>query len=155
MIPIITCSPRNFALVQEYGAEKIFDYHDPTSPGEIRSYTKNALYYALDCFCDAASMAFCYAAIGRAGGKYTTFEPFHPEIGDTRRAITPPWVINSAILGKTVGWKELFDVQPDPHIRFWKGMVPVCAADARCARDYNPSDQDSRAGRFGRHTGRG
>lgn len=61
-------------------------------------------------------MAFCYAAIGRAGGKYTTLEPFHPEIADTRRAITPQWVINSAILGKTVGWKEPYGVQSDPHI---------------------------------------
>ncbi|GAW22507.1 hypothetical protein ANO14919_120440 [Xylariales sp. No.14919] len=68
-IPITTCSPRNFQLVEEYGAEKAFDYHNPDNAEVIRSYTKSALWYAVDCYCEESSMEFCYRAIGRAGGK--------------------------------------------------------------------------------------
>lgn len=67
-VPITTCSPRNYKLVQEYGAEKAFDNHNPKSADDIRAYTLNVLDYALDCHCDSLSIEFCYRAIGWAGG---------------------------------------------------------------------------------------
>jgi NADPH:quinone reductase-like Zn-dependent oxidoreductase len=69
-MPITTCSPRNFQLVKDYGAEKVFDYHDPNSAEDIREFTKNAVWYAIDCYCEGLSMEFCFRAIGRTGGKW-------------------------------------------------------------------------------------
>ncbi|KAI0490973.1 GroES-like protein [Xylaria cf. heliscus] len=100
-MPITTCSPRNFRLVEEYGAEKSFDYHDPDSAEAIRSFTKNALWYAVDCYCEGSSMEFCYRAIGRAGGK---------------KAIEPDFVLAHALLGIDVGWKEPYNVKADPEL---------------------------------------
>jgi hypothetical protein len=40
---ITTCSPKNFKLVESYGAEKAFDYHSPTCGEDMRAYTNNTL----------------------------------------------------------------------------------------------------------------
>ncbi|KAI2635285.1 GroES-like protein [Xylaria nigripes] len=114
-IPIATCSPRNFQLLKEYGAEEAFDYHEPDSPETIRSYTKNALWYVVDCHCDGSSMEFCYKAIGRAGGKYTTLEPYHERL-HTRKAIEPKFVLAAALLGENVGWKPPYNLKADPEL---------------------------------------
>ncbi|KAK5635869.1 hypothetical protein RRF57_011581 [Xylaria bambusicola] len=100
-IPITTCSPKNFELVEEYGAEKAFDYHNPENAEVIRSFTKNALWYTVDCYCEGSSMEFCYRAIGRAGG---------------RKAIEPEYVLAHALLGTDVGWKEPYNVKADSKL---------------------------------------
>lgn len=46
-------------------------------------------------------MQICYAAIGRAGGRYTAVEPW-PERHKTRKAIKDDWVMALAIYGKQV-----------------------------------------------------
>ncbi|KAI2601872.1 GroES-like protein [Hypoxylon sp. NC1633] len=113
--PITTCSPHNFELVRTYGAEKAFDYHDPHCAAEIRAYTSDTLFYALDCFCEPSSMRICYAAIGRAGGRYATLEPY-PEDCLTRKAIKPEWLLGPVLLGKRVGWRHPYSVEPDPDL---------------------------------------
>lgn len=118
-VPITTCSPRNFDLVQRYGAEKAFDYHDPKSAEAIREYTQNALDYALDCYCDSSSTDFCYRAIGRAGGRYTTLEPYLEQIAQTRRRVKPDWVLGPALLGKKVGWKEPYAIEANAELRIF------------------------------------
>ena len=45
---VTTCSPKSFKLVEEYGAEKAFDYSSPTRGEDVRAYAKNTLEYALD-----------------------------------------------------------------------------------------------------------
>ncbi|RYP38690.1 hypothetical protein DL768_010761 [Monosporascus sp. mg162] len=126
LIPITTCSPRNFALVEGYGAEKSFDYHDPESANAVRAYTKNALSYALDCVCEGSSMKFCYAAIGRAGGKYTTLEPY-PEHMHTRKRVKPEWLLGPALMGKDVPWKEPYYIKGDPELRVFGAEWFSCA----------------------------
>ncbi|TGJ78105.1 hypothetical protein E0Z10_g10657 [Xylaria hypoxylon] len=113
-MPIATCSPGNFLLVEEYGAEKAFDYHDPGGAEAIRSFTKNSLWYAVDCYCEGSSMEFCYRAIGRAGGKCinTTLEPYRKRL-HTRKAIEPNFVLAHALLGVDVGWTEPYNVKAD------------------------------------------
>ncbi|RYC65196.1 hypothetical protein CHU98_g1021 [Xylaria longipes] len=96
-VPITTCSPRNFPLVEAYGAQKAFDYHDPSCVEQIRSYTEDSLAFALDCFCHASSMEFCYKAIGRAGGNYTTLEPYPDHLHNP--------------------WKDPYYIKPDPELR--------------------------------------
>ncbi|KAI1076752.1 GroES-like protein [Whalleya microplaca] len=116
LIPITTCSPKNFALVESYGAEKAFDYQDPRSVDNIRKYTKNALDYAMDCFSEGTSMVYCYGAIGRAGGRYTALEPY-PQYLHARRRVKPEWVLGPALLGRKIGWKEPYNIEANPDLR--------------------------------------
>ncbi|KAI0835712.1 GroES-like protein [Hypoxylon sp. FL0890] len=118
LIPITTCSPRNFSLVKSYGAETVFDYNDPNSAEEIRKHTKNALDYALDCFCGGNSMQYCYKAIGRAGGRYTTLEPY-PEGHATRKRVKPEYILGPALLGRRIGWKEPYTIEANPELRIF------------------------------------
>jgi NADPH:quinone reductase-like Zn-dependent oxidoreductase len=60
---ITTCSPRNFSLVKSLGADAVFDYHAPTCGLEIRKYTDDSLYYALDCYSEEMSVRICAAAL--------------------------------------------------------------------------------------------
>lgn len=104
---ITTCSPNNFDLVKSYGAEVAFDYNSSTCAQDIRAYTSNNLMYAVDCITHPSSMKLCYAAIGRAGGRYTAADPY-PEAGCTRQAITPDWILATAATGRASGWPEPF-----------------------------------------------
>lgn len=115
-IPITTCSPKNFSLVEAYGAHKAFDYHDQDCAAQIKSYTEDALEFALDCFCHASSMEFCYKAIGRAGGRYTTLEP-HPAPLTRRNRVKPDWLLGPALVGREVAWKDPYHIKPDPELR--------------------------------------
>nr|A0A3Q9U4Z5.1 RecName: Full=Trans-enoyl reductase pvhC; Short=ER pvhC; AltName: Full=Varicidin biosynthesis cluster protein C [Talaromyces variabilis]AZZ09612.1 PvhC [Talaromyces variabilis] len=109
-IPITTCSPHNFELVKSYGAVDAFDYNDPDTMDKIKKYTKNGLRYALDCISTTSSMQFCYKVIGRAGGKYTSLEPFSAAVAQTRKVVSPDWVMGPSLLGQEVAW-------PEPHYR--------------------------------------
>ncbi|KAF7540711.1 hypothetical protein G7054_g1184 [Neopestalotiopsis clavispora] len=115
-IPITTCSPKNFALVEAYGAEKAFDYNDPTCVEQIKAYTEDALDFALDCYCHASSMEFCYKAIGRAGGRYTTLEPYPAHLAKRKR-VKPDWLLGPALVGREVAWKDPYHIQPDTELR--------------------------------------
>lgn len=108
--PIVTCSPRNFDLVKSYGAVAVFDYRSPTCAADIRAATRNSLRYALDCITVPESIKLCYAAIGRAGGKYTALDPYPDAIAKTRRAVIADWVLGPTMLGKEIAW-------PAPHGR--------------------------------------
>lgn len=115
-IPIATCSPRNFSLVEACGAEKAFDYNDPDCANQIKAYTKDELGFALDCFCSASSMEFCYKAIGRYGGRYTTLEPYPAEL-EKRKRVKPQWLLGPALVGREVAWKHPYYIKPDSELR--------------------------------------
>lgn len=107
----------------------------------IKAYTENALDYALDCVCDAASMEFCYRALGRAGGRYTTLEPYpdNLEIIQTRRRrVTPEWIMGPALLGKEIGWKPPYDIKPDPGLRVFGREWFHCAQRLLDAGEIRP-----------------
>ena len=108
--PIATCSPHNFDLVKSYGASAVFDYKAPDCTAQIRKYTKNNIRFAMDCISTVASMQFCYQAIGRAGGRYTTLEPYSESVAQTRNTVKADWVMGPAMTGKAIGW-------PEPHGR--------------------------------------
>jgi NADPH:quinone reductase-like Zn-dependent oxidoreductase len=90
LVPITTCSPHNFDLVQSYGAAAAFDYKQPDCSEQIRAYTRNNLAYALDCITTVESMNVCSGAIGRAGGRYTSLDPFAGHAA-TRKVIKNDW----------------------------------------------------------------
>ncbi|TLS21202.1 uncharacterized protein PpBr36_10636 [Pyricularia pennisetigena] len=117
LVPITTCSPHNFALVEQYGAEKAWDYKDARAVDQIREYTKNRLKYVLDCFCEGNSMSFCYDCIGRPGGFYTSLEPYNQVKAASRKLIKADWLLGPALFGKKLGWPPPYDVEPDPALR--------------------------------------
>ncbi|KAH7340065.1 hypothetical protein BKA66DRAFT_44676 [Pyrenochaeta sp. MPI-SDFR-AT-0127] len=118
LIPITTCSPRNFDLVKSYGAEAVFDYHLTSAAAEIKSYTKNSLKFALDCVSEPKTMEFCYKCIGRTGGRYTALEPF-PEGSDKRPTVRADWVFGPAALGKKIALPPPLAREENPIIRDW------------------------------------
>ncbi|KAH6683992.1 putative zinc-binding dehydrogenase family oxidoreductase [Halenospora varia] len=113
---IATCSPKNFDFVRSNGAEEVFDYRDPELSDRIRKYTKNALRYVLDVITEAKTMKHCYAAIGRAGGKYTCLENY-PEHLHTRRTVKPELVMGIAILGKRIALDHGYGSDANPELR--------------------------------------
>ncbi|KAF6813193.1 zinc-binding dehydrogenase [Colletotrichum sojae] len=124
LIPIATCSPKNFDLVKSRGAEETFDYHDPQCAEKIRSYTSNELRYALDCVTTVESTQVCFKAIGRAGGKYVSLDPFQEHVA-TRKVVKTDWVLGPAIFGDGSTWPDPYGRPADPELkefgaRLWK-----------------------------------
>ncbi|KAK2006229.1 putative enoyl reductase [Colletotrichum eremochloae] len=116
MIPIAACSPKNADQVKAYGAEETFDYRQPDSAAKIKAFTKNNLRYALDCITTVESTTFCYAAIGRAGGKYVALDPFSPHAA-TRGNIKTDWVLGPTIFGDGSSWPAPYGRPPSAEIR--------------------------------------
>ncbi|KAK2738646.1 putative secondary metabolism biosynthetic enzyme [Myotisia sp. PD_48] len=114
--PIATCSPKNFELVRSFGADAVFDYRSPSSVTDILAYTRKNLKYVLDCIAEHETTAFCYACIGRAGGKYTALEPTIDALHN-RPSVKPDWVFGPRLLGKPIGLPPPFesDADEDTH----------------------------------------
>lgn len=106
--PVATCSPKHFSLAKSYGAEHVFDYSDPEAASSIRKLTGNKLRYALDCITDKDSVALCYAAIGRMGGKYASLERC-PEELQTRKAVQARFVYALEIFGLPISLGKGYD----------------------------------------------
>lgn len=60
---ITTCSPHNFPLVRDRGADHILDCRSPTLTEDIRSLTDNKLRLVLDCITISGSIARCCGAL--------------------------------------------------------------------------------------------
>ncbi|KAL8880456.1 MAG: hypothetical protein Q9198_002136 [Flavoplaca austrocitrina] len=115
---ITTCSPKNFALVQSYGAEKGFDYNSPSCAEDIRTYTKNTLQYAVDIIAEVKSIRLCYLAIGRAGGRYVGFELIPEDlVKDMRKTIKPDWVLGITMSGNEIAIGGGYGSKPNPELR--------------------------------------
>lgn len=96
---LASCSPHNVGLVEGFGAEKAFDYTCPTAAEDIRAYTGNSLEYVMDIIADAKSLKLCYAAMGRAGGRYVGFEFVPDELAALRKTIKASWVLGIRLTG--------------------------------------------------------
>ncbi|POS75825.1 enoyl reductase [Diaporthe helianthi] len=105
IVPIATCSPKNFDLAKKNGAAEVFDYHDKDLVEKIRTYTKGNLKYVLDCITNVESTTVSFAAIGRAGGKYVSLDPF-PEHAASRKVVKTDWVVGPLIFGEGSTWPE-------------------------------------------------
>ncbi|KAL0930677.1 Enoyl reductase LovC 2 [Colletotrichum truncatum] len=112
-----TCSPKNYDLVKSYGADILFDYNSKTCIEDIRSYTKNGLKFALDCISEVDTMAFCYACLGRTGGKYTRLEPFPDVLHTRKQTVTPDWVLGPTMHGKRINWPLPFERDANAEVK--------------------------------------
>ncbi|KAJ1323104.1 aspyridone synthetase trans-acting enoyl reductase [Microdochium nivale] len=111
--PIAVCSPRNFALARKYGATAVFDYMSPSCGADIRAHTGNQLWHALDCISDEQSTAICYAALGRAGGRYVCLELQQDSVLSTRRAIRPEFIMGYDIFGNGIDLPGAYGRDPN------------------------------------------
>ncbi|KAI1117105.1 putative zinc-binding dehydrogenase family oxidoreductase [Nemania sp. NC0429] len=125
--PVVTCSPHSYELVKSYGADVAFDYHEANCATQIREHTKNALRYALDCITTTQSMQTCYAALGRAGGRYTALDPYPEAVAASRKVVKADWVIGPAMLGLEIRWPAPHGQAADPALfafgQKWKATV--------------------------------
>ncbi|KAJ9130087.1 Alcohol dehydrogenase superfamily, zinc-type [Pleurostoma richardsiae] len=122
---VTTCSPANNDLVAAYGAERAFDYRAPSHAQDIRDLTGNALDYAVDCVTVPSSTKACYAAIGRAGGRYAALDPYEPALA-SRRAVTPGWILATTISGRGSVWPAPYGRDGDPALRaFGEAYFPA------------------------------
>ncbi|KAG7284209.1 hypothetical protein NEMBOFW57_010572 [Staphylotrichum longicolle] len=115
---VTTCSPHNFQLVKDYGADAVFDYRSKTCAADIRAYTKNKLRKVIDPFGEAATTSLCYEAIGRAGGIYCSLETYQQSLC-TRRTVKHSLIMGPAILGRGVLLPDPYGVPPDPSLHEW------------------------------------
>ncbi|KAG8160819.1 hypothetical protein KVR01_009083 [Diaporthe batatas] len=115
-VPVVTCSPHNFDLVKETGAEAAFDYQSSTCACDIRDFTSNQLAYAADCITTADSMRICYESLGADGGRYVALDSF-PIASHSRRAVRPSWVFAMSAFGSAVDWVAPYrcDASPADH----------------------------------------
>ncbi|KAF2657839.1 GroES-like protein [Lophiostoma macrostomum CBS 122681] len=107
--PICTCSPRNNDLVRSYGAEEVFDYRDPDCAANIKKATKNNLRFALDCITTKESIGIIYKSIGRAGGRYTSLDPYWEATAATRTSIKTNWTLGISMLGRKITWPAPYE----------------------------------------------
>ncbi|KAI0376192.1 GroES-like protein [Hypomontagnella monticulosa] len=121
--PIATCSPSNFDLALRFGAEKVFDYHSPTCAADIRTYTHNTLAYALDCVSLAETTQLCYGAIGRAGGRYVSLEPFREAITSARPTVEASWLMVLTIFGSKVALDGVYGRDANPADRAFGAKI--------------------------------
>lgn len=118
MRPIATCSPSNFDLARRFGAEEVFDYHLNSCAATIRAYTGNNLAYALDCIAQGETTQLCYSALGRAGGRYVTLEPYRAAIAQSRAlTVQPSWFMAPTLIGVEVDMHGEFARKARPEDR--------------------------------------
>ncbi|KAM0815674.1 putative Enoyl reductase (ER) domain-containing protein [Seiridium cardinale] len=122
--PVATCSASKRDLVLSFGAEKVFDYNSPTCAADIRTYTGNELSYAFDCVAEADTTQLCYAAIGRAGGRYVTVEPFRESIAKTRSVlIEASWILATSVFGNKIALDGVYGRDANPEHRIFGGQA--------------------------------
>lgn len=75
---IATCSPKNFEIVQDYGAAALYDYSDPETPAKIKA-DYPTLSKALDTISEKGTTAKVAHSLGDKGGKIITLLGVKPE----------------------------------------------------------------------------
>ena len=103
--PIAVTSEASAPLARAYGASATAAYTSRRCAEEVRSLAQQELprpiRYALDCITTRDSVAICFAALGRAGGRYACLEKLEDE-WRTRRAIHTCEVMGFEATGFTV-----------------------------------------------------
>ncbi|KAI0434878.1 GroES-like protein [Xylaria sp. FL1042] len=131
LLPITTCSPRNFDLVRTRGAAAALDYVTPNVVDDIKAFAGGKLKHVYDCVADPSSAAHCYAAIGRTGGRYVSVEKVPEEILQTRRAVRAKFILGYELFGRDVPLSRGNECVADPkkvvlairHLRILQGLL--------------------------------
>ncbi|PYI26065.1 GroES-like protein [Aspergillus indologenus CBS 114.80] len=124
---LTTCSPHNFDLVKQLGADAAFDYKDPNTPAEIRRYTDNKLRLVLDTISVEASAKFCDAALSTEGGDYSALLA----VGIERANVNDRWTLAYTAVGEDFTFGETpMPAKPEDRefaARFWETATQLLA----------------------------
>ncbi|KAJ5716612.1 chaperonin 10-like protein [Penicillium malachiteum] len=69
---LTTCSPHNFELVKNLGADEVYDYKDAATAAAIRAATGDKLKFVFDTISTASSAEYCDTALSTEGGQYSS-----------------------------------------------------------------------------------
>lgn len=99
--------------MKSLGASAAFDYNDLQTPTALRDYTKNRLRYIVDCITDSESIACCYIAMGRTGGRYSCLE-LCPDHLRSRKAVKVDFVMAMDVFGVEIDLSDGYERKPSP-----------------------------------------
>lgn len=71
---IATSSPSNFSYLKSLGADHVFDYSSPSSPGAVTALTNSLLTLCIDCYSQQSSYEFCSSTLAE-GASYVSITP--------------------------------------------------------------------------------
>lgn len=131
-LPIAICSPHNFPLARAFGAVATFDYKSKTCDQDIREFTQNELWFVIDCITDHLSTEICFAALGRAGGRYVHLEQLDDEcraIADKRKAVKKEFVMQYQAFGAPIRLSESYELEARPDRREFSCRWYECMDD--------------------------
>lgn len=131
-LPIAICSPHNFSLARAFGAVATFDYKSKTCGQDIREYTNNELWVALDCITDHVSTEVSLAALGRAGGRYVHLEKLDNEgraIADKRKAVKTEFLMQYEAFGEAIKLSDSYEQEARPDRREFACRWYECMED--------------------------
>lgn len=99
LMVVTTASPHSFDLVKRYGADEVFDYHEPTAVESITKAFPN-IAKAIDCFSEGKSTQFCAEVVQKQGGKVIT-------LLDSKSGVTGvkvEMIMSFQLLGQPFSW---------------------------------------------------
>lgn len=121
---ITTTSPKNFDLVRSYGADEVFDYHDPECGKKIRQRTNNSIRYVLDCISTKSSFGITAEALSSdtSKGELQMLALLPPE-GWERSDVNARWMLAYTSFGEPFNkFGADWPVKPDHYdfgCKFW------------------------------------
>ncbi|KAK6433458.1 hypothetical protein LTR95_010364 [Oleoguttula sp. CCFEE 5521] len=117
---------QEFNLAKSYGAAEVYDYRSPSCVELIRKNTANNLANALDCITSPESTTFCYAVLGRAGGRYASLDSYST-FAANRKAVKGSWVLGPVIFGDGSSWPAPYTREADEELKdFGTKLFQVC-----------------------------
>ena len=76
------------------------------------------MQYVIDIITEVKTTRLCYAAIGRAGGRYVGFELVPDElVQDMRKTVKPDWVLGITMSGSEIAIGGGYGSKPNPELR--------------------------------------
>ncbi|KAJ5812283.1 hypothetical protein N7474_008584 [Penicillium riverlandense] len=118
---ITTCSPRNFGLVRQRGANEAFDYKDPEVGQKINDYTQNRLRYAWDCIgTDDAARTCAEALTSCPGARFGTIRGPKLSRDDVKYTATMAYVGIGEDYEKAGKWSRDNQAHAQWQQTFWK-----------------------------------
>ncbi|KAI6090727.1 hypothetical protein F4821DRAFT_227719 [Hypoxylon rubiginosum] len=77
----------------------------------------------MDIIAEAKSLKLCYAALGRAGGRYVGFELIPDELKNSRRTVKASWVLGIRMTGEEIALDKGYGSPANPELVIWGGEL--------------------------------
>jgi NADPH:quinone reductase-like Zn-dependent oxidoreductase len=126
---ITTCSPKNFDLVRSRGADRVFDYNDPSCGQKIREATDDQLCHVLDCISTEQTMELSAAALSSDSSLSLRYVGLMIFKEFPRQDVDAKWTFAYTVLGEAFSKIGMdFPAKPEDYEHtkmFWKLSHPL------------------------------